>query len=267
MKKHKPVIFVTGPDKGGYTAWIATKIAVFRAGGKAVRMTPSRYPHSSTSAEPDGLIIGGGADIDPGRYEDLITDLKNIRYQKEEKESILQRIGAFLFAPLIMIFRKLLSTSTSTSDTARDHLEWELLEKAVKKSIPVLGICRGAQVINVFFGGTLYQDLANYYKERPRISTVLPRKKIRLEDKSRIYTIFNQKSIVVNSLHNQAVEKTGRSVVVSGAEENGVVQAIEYTEAPFIIGVQWHPEYLPQSKLQMQLFRTLIREAENRSSQ
>ena len=255
---------------------------------------------------PHALIIGGGADIDPERYEDLITDIRNIRTSPDPREPKGQRWRTLLLGPFFLLLRRLFSAGPISVDQARDDLEWALLKDAIAAGIPVLGICRGAQLINVFHKGTLYQDLATYYRERPTISTIYPRKEVRLDPESRLFEIFGREErIRVNSLHNQAVKKTGDGIVVvaretaannirdrglqdvgsapgrrsgpaGGIEQEldrgnseiriasvgagiGVAQAIEHREYNFMIGVQWHPEYLPQVRSQRRLFDELIR--------
>ncbi len=313
----KPIVWVSGPDKGGTAAWLATRYAVRRSGGRAMRVTPSNEEHvrkrtmRKTGVDaPQALIIGGGADIDPERYEDLITDIRNIRTTPDPREPKGQRWRTLVLGPFFMLLRRLFSAGPISVDQARDNLEWKLLRDAIAAGIPVLGICRGAQLINVFHEGTLYQDLATYYRERPNISTIYPRKEVRLDPESRLFEIFGDEKIRVNSLHNQAVKKTGKGIVVvaretagnkgssaNGATDSqtgksadgekpgngretagdgreiagepsekqpagagpGVAQAIERRDHEFMIGVQWHPEYLPQVRSQRRLFDELVR--------
>jgi len=301
----RPIVWVSGPDKGGTAAWWATWFSIRRSGGRAVRVTPSRrdrIARKSPQGAPHALILGGGADIDPGRYEDLITDLKNIRTSPDLNEPKGQRWVTLVLAPLFVLLRKAFSAGAIAVDQARDDMEWILLQQAVQQGIPVLGICRGAQLINVFHNGTLYQDLATYYRERPKITTIYPRKVVRLEPGSRLREIFGEQNIRVNSLHNQAVKRPGEHIRVVAREmpfvrnddndgeraqfgngrkqkagtgeidrkpveksveysKTGVAQAIEHSGYPFMIGVQWHPEYLPQVPSQRQLFDQLVQYA------
>lgn len=262
--KRRPVIWVSGPDKGGTVAWLATKYAIRRSGGKAVRVTPSKLDvirKRSSPEEPHGVILGGGADIDPGRYEDLISDLRNIRTRPDEKEPKGQRWITLILAPLFGLLRKAFSAGSLSVDENRDMMEWHLLDVAAERNLPVLGICRGAQLINVYHDGTLYRDLASYYKERPNITTIYPRKRIHLERNSRLHDIFGTETIRVNSLHNQAVKKTGNGIRVVAREADGVAQGIEHEQDSFWVGVQWHPEYLPQVSSQRRLFDELVRYA------
>ncbi len=258
----QPVIWITGPDKGGTAAWLAAKFAIQRSGGKPVRITPSNFEkvrRKSPVDIPHGLIIGGGADIDPGRYEDLLMDLKNIRTTPDENEPRGERWITLLLMPLIGLLRKVFSAGSITVDFNRDDLEWRLLKHAIDAGLPVLGICRGAQLINVYHGGTLYRDLSSFYEVEPNIMTIYPRKQVRLEEGSRLRTIISSEYIRVNSLHKQAVRQAGKGIRVVGKERGGVIQAIEHHESTFMIGVQWHPEYLPQMASQRRLFDELLR--------
>lgn len=132
----------------------------------------------------------------------------------------------------------------------RDEIEFGLLEAAVAERKSVFGICRGLQIINVFFGGTLYQNLHHDYEgegillhreddsEKQKLSH-----EIIIEPHSFLSRVYsdNQK-LFVNSLHNQSVKKLGERLVVSARSTDGIIEALEHTEYP-IYGVQWHPEY------------------------
>lgn len=260
--RRKPIVWVSGPDKGGTAAWLATCIAVRRSGGKPVRVTAGTYEkirRKTPDHEPDALIIGGGADIDPMRYEDLITDLKNIRTSPDMNEPKGQRWITLVLAPLFGLLRKAFSTGVIKLDLIRDNLEWQLLQDAAGRNIPILGICRGAQLLNVYHSGTLYRDLSTYYREEPKITTIYPRKKVLVEQGSRLFNILGAEVIRVNSLHNQAVKQTGKGIRVVAREPGGVIQAIEHHGYAFMTGVQWHPEYLPQVSTQRRLFDELVR--------
>jgi putative glutamine amidotransferase len=143
-------------------------------------------------------------------------------------------------------------------------MEWQLLEHAHRHDLPVLGICRGAQLMNVFVGGTLHQDLQSFYVEAANPWTVLPRKRISVEPETHLALWLECATCSVNSLHRQAVDVLGPGLVVSAREPTGVIQAIEAPDRVFFIGVQWHPEYLPQRREQRRLFRQLVSAARAR---
>lgn len=262
MMNNRPNIGVTGPDEGGRAAWWFTWFAVFLQGGRAIRIHPEK---GVPEDEIHGLIIGGGADINPDRYgADHIRNL----FTKDEKVSGVRQfftyLGTVLFFPLIYFLRKIFSTiSKKKIDNDRDELEFGLIKKAIDKNIPILGICRGAQLLNIHFGGTLHQDIANFYTEVPKIHSVWPKKKVQIDEESKLYEIVKLKCAWVNALHHQAVDKLGNQLRVVAREETGVVQAIEYEQRNFILGVQWHPEYMPQIPAQRRIFKELVDEAKN----
>lgn len=235
-----------------------TALAVLRAGGLPRRITPSR---PDEGGDLDGLVLGGGADVDPSLYGHTAPDVGDVtRATATEVEGRATPWSSTLWAPAVFVLRRVLSRHLSAEglDPARDALERRLLARAVERGLPVLGICRGAQLMNVFFGGTLYQDLAEFYEESPQIRTVLPRKTVIVEPSSRLHRALGATRCHVNALHEQAVRTLGEGLRVVAREPNGVVQAIEQTTHPFRVGVQWHPEYIPQHTRQRALFEALV---------
>jgi putative glutamine amidotransferase len=150
---------------------------------------------------------------------------------------------------------------------ARDALESALIDEADARGVPMLGICRGAQLINVRRGGTLYRDLADYYMESTQITTLLPYKPVAVVADSRLEEILGRSRMYVNSLHRHAVRETGEHIRIAACEDSGVVQAIEDPRRAFLIGVQWHPEYLPQRPEQRRLFAALVAAAREAAQQ
>ena len=251
----RPLVGVTGPTNGGDAAWWFARLAVYRAGGRAVRITPSSL---MDPGKLNGLVIGGGADIDPGLYGQ-----EKIRLAEEvvrKKYTFGYSLNRIFFYPLIYFLRKVLSsTSFVRTDKERDALEYYFLEKALKRKTPVLGICRGAQLINVHAGGSLYQELSQFYVETPQFNTVFPKKTVRISPNTLLARILKVRKLRVNALHRQAINKKGKNIRVSASESNGVVQAVEFTGRPFVVGVQWHPEYLPQHRVHQKIFHELVR--------
>lgn len=219
--RNRPLIAVTGPVKRGWTAWIFAHYALRLAGARTCRLTPA----SPKPPEPlDGLVIGGGDDIDPERY-DQVAKL-SIRIDRE-----------------------------------RDALEWEMLKQAAQEDIPVLGICRGAQLLNIFYGGSLHHDLMEVFENLVLRRTVLPRKRIDIDPTTRLAEIMGVSEVRVNSLHHQAVDRIATDFQIAAKDDDGIIQAIESTKRRFMIGVQWHPEYLPQSRSHQRIFSELVQAA------
>jgi putative glutamine amidotransferase len=160
----------------------------------------------------DGLVLQGGADVSPQTYSEAAT------------------------------------RPEWGGDRARDLYELELLHEFVEAGKPVLGICRGCQLINVAFGGSLYQDVAT---NRPEALAHVHsdydahRHAIVFPPGSSLGKMFpKQKRPVVNSIHHQAVKELGRDIAVEAmSDPDGIIEAIRYRRADFVMGLQWHPEF------------------------
>jgi putative glutamine amidotransferase len=215
-----PLIGVTGPDSRLPWAWWATRLAIFLAGGRALRLTPSTFqPHKRDKLQ--GLIIGGGDDIDAALYGE--------------------------------------DTGRAPADPERDAFEIELIEHALDTQLPLLGICRGAQLINVVLGGSLHSDIRPLRRHTSNRRTPLPRKTAIGCGPGRLHDSIRQPRWRINSLHHQAVDRLGDGLTVAARDLDGFVQAIENRGEHYMLGVQWHPEYLPYLGHQRALFRTLVR--------
>lgn len=223
QKPHKPVIGITVSRHKSKIMRFFDRLAVWRTGGSVVFLAPGS-PYPCERL--DGLIIGGGDDIGAEVYDGEIN--------------IDVRI-----------------------DPERDALELKLLRYVFDKDLPVLGICRGAQMMNVFLGGTLYSDIRGMPREKTNIRTILARKIVTLEPGSKVREILGKDTVRVNSLHHQAVDKLGEGISVSAYDRGDFVQALERADKRFFIGVQWHPEFLVFDKPQQALFRTLIDAAQH----
>lgn len=155
----------------------------------------------------DGILISGGADVWPERY------------------------GA---AP---------ADTADTADTAeheRDNFELGLLDAATAKALPVLGICRGLQILNVHAGGTLHQHIPEH--ARYDVAPNGPIHDISIVDGSALAGLYGS-THEVNSLHHQTVDQVGRDFTVTARHSDGTVEGLEHTSLP-ILAVQWHPEML-----------------------
>ncbi|MGM0584412.1 MAG: gamma-glutamyl-gamma-aminobutyrate hydrolase family protein [Pseudomonadota bacterium] len=219
----RPRIGVTTSAGGGRYMWWFYWLSMHLLGAAPVRLLAPL--DKARLSEFDGFIIGGGDDIGAELY------------------------GAE--APLEVKF-----------DPARDAMELSILDHALPRDMPVLGVCRGAQMLNVHLGGTLHQDVRAAYDGVPRMWTPLPRKLVRLRPGTRLHEIMGEEELDVNSLHNQAIDRLGEGLTVSGRDEYGVVQAVEDPARPFRVGVQWHPEFLIYRASQRRLFRAFIEAVE-----
>ena len=263
MNGARPIIGVSGPDRGGDAAWLCTWMMISMAGGRALRITPHRHAKPHVIDQLDGLIIGGGADINPTLYGQELLHLTEYRRPDQPRSRWLLSL---ILLPLLWLLRKAAACCTSGGrDSARDALEMQLIDRAVQRRLPVLGICRGMQLLNIYFGGSLHQSLRGLYVEDPEIRTILPRKRLMIPPDTKLARIIGRSSTRVNALHNQAINRLGHGLRIAARDRNGIVQAIEHETLPLFLGVQWHPEFLPQLPSQRRIFQVLINEARSRA--
>jgi putative glutamine amidotransferase len=175
----------------------------------------------------EGLLLTGGGDVDPRHYG----------------QTPLAEVGGV--------------------DADRDSWEIGLVRQALGRALPVLGICRGCQVLNVARGGTLLQHLPNrsvqphLVVERDRVAH-----SVQIESGSQLSAVEGCDSMGVNSVHHQAVDSVGQDLRAVAWAEDGIVEAVEHLYAP-AIGVQWHPENLLGLDSHMAVFRWLVDQAAN----
>lgn len=261
MFRKRPVIGITGPDEGGTGAWLFTALSAWLAGGKPARITANA---PATIEDIDGLIIGGGADVEPLKYGQEPIERSVLT---KDSRTIYEWVLSILFFPLYWLVRYFQHTKSAAIDTDRDELELQLLRDALRYKKPVLGICRGMQLINVHFNGSLHQDIRGYYTETPQVSSIFPKKRITIKPGSRLEEILETTVCNVNALHNQAIDTPGDGVELVAKEKNtDITQGLEHPDYAFVIGVQWHPEYLIQVRRQRRIFKRLVREAKEINS-
>jgi len=155
---------------------------------------------------------------------------------------------------------------TDNIDDARDHVEVNLTRWAVSDDLPVLGICRGHQVVNVALGGTLIQDVPSEIGAGISHNVTVPRNsrphEITIDPGSRLANILGTTHIAVNSLHHQSVGVAAPDTCVTAYSPDGVVEALEMPQKKFVLSIQWHPEDLYRDDPAMKrLFKAFVEAA------
>ena len=145
----------------------------------------------------------------------------------------------------------------------RTDFEIQLVRLALTRGLPVFGICGGSQVLNVALGGSLYQDIPSQVPKAYKHSGAPERAHtIDIVPSTRLAAILGTQEMRVNSLHHQAVKVPGQGMVVSASARDGVIEAVEISSQPFVIGVQWHPERLfTEDEAAQRLFAAFVQAA------
>lgn len=238
--------------------------AIIAAGGAPLMLPLSDDPKTYKALLPvfDGFLMPGGQDINPALYgEEAATG--NDRYTPK-----------------------------------RDALEMRLLDYAYVHDVPLFAICRGMQMMNVFFGGTLYQDLNNVQgvpaadrrlprgldPARPNMPTEHPstwaaetgrtyvehwradrfNQPVHMVDvrpASRLAGIVGCAPLATNSIHHQGVKRLGPGLIADGTAPDGLIEAIEVPDRTYMLGVQWHPEFFPGDPIMGNFFTMLVSQA------
>ncbi len=222
-REQPPLIAVTGPTRGSHAPKLLVQLALRWAGARAKLLTPAN-PKPEVEEAADGVVITGGHDIDPVLYA---------------------------AAPEVM----------PKYDPERDALESAVIDRALARGLPLLGICRGAQLLNVRLGGNLFQELRSRRTHTSNRWTILPLKTLCVEPGSELERLLGSDRARINSLHNQGIDRVGEGLVVAGRDLDGIVQAIEAPLHACLRGVQWHPEFLLYNRGQRRLFKTLVEAA------
>jgi putative glutamine amidotransferase len=215
----RPLIGITGPRRGARLPRGLVALGVWLAGGRARQL----YPGGDENAfeELAGLVVTGGHDVDPVLYA---------------------------AAPEV----------TPNIDPDRDRFESAAIDHMLARRRPLLGICRGAQLLNVRRGGSLFQELRSRRKHTSNRWTIFPLKTLMVEPDTHLHARLYCSRCRINSLHNQGIDRLGAGLRVAGRDLDGIVQAVEDPEAAFVLGVQWHPEFLLYLGRQRRLFRDLL---------
>lgn len=219
MQCKKPLIGVTaGFDYGENKLYINNGYyeGVINAGGLPVILPVTKDIDCVNSLidEFDGFLLSGGPDVDA-------------KYWHERNYVFNGEISPY-----------------------RDEMEILIAREAVNRNKPIFGICRGAQVINIALGGTIYQDIYaqikkdSLEKHSQQAPKWYPTHNIHIEEGSKIYKSHAKSTIRVNSFHHQAVKDVAPGFKVSSRCEDGIIESIEHETCTFAVGVQWHPELM-----------------------
>lgn len=214
----RPAIGVTGNNKKFSPSWFCIRLILWLCGGQPIRITVDQTVDLNRL---DGLVISGGDDIDPALYGDKAQE------------------GTYY-------------------DRQRDALEMQCIKHGLQTGLPLLGICRGHQLINTVMGGTLHASIRSMRQKTSNRWTLLPKKRVFLEATSNLYRQLGKSEILVNSLHNQAIAEVGVKLKKVGFDADNIIQAVEAEDCRPILGVQWHPEYLFFVPAQLRIFRWLV---------
>jgi putative glutamine amidotransferase len=190
--------------------------AVEAAGGVPLVIPPQDGNAERIIDVLDGLLLSGGGDLDPARYGDGEVH-----------------------------------PTTYGIHNGRDQLELALARLAFARDIPTLCICRGIQVLNVAFGGTLYQDVADQHsasiqhqQQQNGIVKHDPSHTVAVEPGSLLARVYGALEIEVNSFHHQGIRQLGEGLSAAGTAPDSLVEAIEHPGHRWMLGVQWHPEMM-----------------------
>lgn len=202
-------------DKEKESIWMLPNylrmLEAYQVSGIILPLTNNKDELDSVLKLCDGFLITGGQDVNPRLYNEKISE----------------KCGEI--------------------SEVRDFMDSYILKYAMKKDIPLLGICRGAQIMNASMGGTLYQDLESEYGSNTNHHMDFPYDrevhKVKIITNSLLEKILNKELIGVNSYHHQAIKKLSSHFLEAGISDDGLVEAIYSPKHKFILGVQWHPEY------------------------
>jgi len=200
--------------------------SVRQAGGQVIILPPVDDENMTDQYLDicDGLILSGGGDIDP------------------------------------LFWGELPSPQLMEISPRRDAFELALTRQALERDLPILGICRGCQVINVAAGGSLVQDLAGELCHSQKAPRDYPIHAIFIKSGTLLLKLLGQNEVRVNSFHHQAVGNLGRDLLISARAADGTVEAVESRSHQFVLGLQWHPETM-NDELSHRIFSSLVRAA------
>ena len=221
----RPLIGITRPDAGDGLSYGCAWLSLWLSGARPVAIR-ARAPREDLPL--DGLMLAGGGDVHPA----LFADAPKVGYPY---------------------------------DLGREAMELSWLRRARAADLPTLGVCRGAQLMNVAAGGALHMDVAAAFP-RTRypghwLEQLVFRKPVRVAPGSCLAASAGDEDLWVNSIHRQAIERLGEGLVVTAQEPNGAIQAIEDPSRRFWLGLQFHPEFLFYRRRTRRIFRAFVQAA------
>lgn len=223
--------------------------AVYKAGGVACFL-PS-FEHG----KDNNVCICADLPSDIGRAEvfdrfgDDVSWRFTDRFENEllscEISSYIENFDGFIFAGGVDVhpsfYGEKITSDKTEIDISRDLFEKELLKAAMNAGKPILGICRGLQLINVMLGGSLYQHIDGHMQTAPRTSNEFC---VSVKEKTLLWKITGKSSIYVNSFHHQAVKSVAPGLNVCAVSEDDIVEGLCLDDYSFLLAVQWHPELI-----------------------
>ena len=224
----RPVIAMPRMNNSPFRIYMKSKyVKCLKRCGADVRWIDLKDPDQAAkdALKCDGLLLPGGGDMDPSLYG----------------QTMIKECGK--------------------PDPARDAAELKMLEAFIPTRKPILGICRGIQVLNVYLGGTLHQDIK---KTQARRHSYFRKRKIgshqvKLIPRAQFSKMLGCSQMTVNSMHHQAIDQLGPGLTIAAVSEDGFIEAVELFLHPFCVGVQWHPEHMADNHpLQQKIFEEFV---------
>lgn len=272
----RPLIGITGPTRGALMPRGLVALGVWLAGGQPRQLYPGGAARVSSGSarkrdglapEPDGgepKLVGVVPTKPDGEEPKPIGVAPKSFGNSPEPDQNAHGLDAL--AGLVVtgghdvdpVLYAAAPEVTPKIDTERDRFESAAIDWMLARRRPLLGICRGAQLLNVRRGGSLFQELRSRRKQTSNRWTIFPLKTLLLAPDTRLHARFDCGRCRINSLHNQGIDRLGQGLQIAGRDLDGIVQAVEDPNANFVVGVQWHPEFLLYLGRQRRLFRDLI---------
>ncbi len=222
----RPIIGITQDmelkkDGKGFWAYLDSNYAraIYRFGGMPlmIPIVDTEGAAAEFAKQMDGLLLSGGDDIHPRYYGEEITGKVNL------------------------------------SPDRRTEFDIALLKETLALGKPALGICLGVQTMNVYFGGTLHQDMPGH-----KATDTDLRHEVALVGESRLKQMLGVERVTVNSYHHQAIKEPAKELLPSAVSDDGIVECLELPGKSFVVGVQWHPERMQDDPHAEKLFRAFI---------